>query len=160
MSLDTERLYDYWPLLLSFVRGRLHGRDDMLAEDIAAATLERAVRAAHTYQDRPAGPKMWLLTVAAHLLTDHARQRANQPHYDIATVRLRQARLDAGSDRHADMLDVQAALSTLPDAYRDAAWLRAQGVPFRDIGTSPATAHRHTRFAYRLLRSRLARRAS
>ena len=93
-----------------FVRRRTS--NDMLADDITAATFEKAWRALPGFRPRRTSVRPWLFRIAANVVTDHHRsetRRANRQH--LAAVR--EAPLDAHVDTPASdgvLLDALAEL--------------------------------------------------
>ena len=70
-----ERLYEeHAQPLLAFLTYRTGSRP--LAEDIAADTFEKVLRARRRYDPRKASEKTWLYSIALNCLRDHTRKRA------------------------------------------------------------------------------------
>jgi RNA polymerase sigma-70 factor (ECF subfamily) len=60
------------PRIYNYLRYRLG--DNALAEDLTAATFEKAWRARERYRRNLAGFSTWLITIARNTATDHLRQ--------------------------------------------------------------------------------------
>ena len=68
--------------------------DAATAEDLAAATFERVIRAWKRYDASKAGERTWILSIARNLLTDHYRRGKHRQAVSL--------------DEHAGLLDVVA----------------------------------------------------
>ncbi|MDO8364783.1 MAG: RNA polymerase sigma factor [Actinomycetota bacterium] len=118
------------------------------AEDVTAATFERALRGLHQYRHTPSGLRAWLFRIATNEIIDQARRRE----------RLRSARgqralhvlhADSTGDADADHRDsagafggvsgdpqLIAALDRLPDRYNTVLSLRfIAGLEPADVAT-------------------------
>ncbi len=75
---DFARVYEEH---LGYVYGFLYYRlrDLDLAEDLAHATFERALRAWPRFDPRRASERTWLLTIARNLMIDHHRREQPEP---------------------------------------------------------------------------------
>ncbi|HET7568443.1 MAG TPA: sigma-70 family RNA polymerase sigma factor [Gaiellaceae bacterium] len=77
---DGDPLADPEPLIrrvYAYVAYRLgHGPE---AEDVVAATFERALRYRHTYSPKRGEPMAWLVGIAKHCLNDALSARAQAP---------------------------------------------------------------------------------
>ena len=108
MALDVASVYEaHWSLVVTYFLRHLKA-DPAVAEDLASATFERVVKAAGRYQPHPDGPKPWIMTIAHRVLIDHVRSRRD--HLALKPEFVTIARRDAGSDRHADILDARQML--------------------------------------------------
>src|SRR5262249_43642310 len=101
----------------NFFRYRL--RDDTVAEDLTAATFEKAWRARDSYRRDIAGFATWLLAIARNVAADHVRaRRVHAPLEEAQEVSATgtpeedNARASAG-DR------LRALLTRLPDRERE-----------------------------------------
>lgn len=154
MSLDAETIVAYWPALVGVAKRMLPRASHAVWEDIAGDTVERAFRNRDRYTELGSGPHAWLMTMASRIALDYTRRRVNTPTLPLDDYRNGTA--DAGSDRHADMLDVGAALAqasardrTLLEAhYRDGVKLQAiEGIAHYSKGN---TSKSHTKALARL----------
>ena len=143
MTLDTEHLYDHWPAVLAYCRKRVRGFDDAVAEDLASAVLEKALRNAERFVGDEARTRIWLYTIARNAITDWRRRGSLVTFVpDITIVDYHRATTDAGSDRHVTGLDLWPAVDRLPDAERRYALQLADGVRPGLVGLSKTTAWR------------------
>jgi RNA polymerase sigma factor (sigma-70 family) len=99
--------------------------DTALAEDLAADTFERVIRARQPFDRRRGSEKAWLYTIALNVLRDHHRQRAAE-----ARVLERTAAEAARTDLAARSTDLEIseelwrALATLSSDEREVIGLR------------------------------------
>ena len=76
--MDLARTYEeHVSRVYGFFAYRLPGPAD--AEDLTAATFERAVRHADRYDARRASVATWLLAIAQNVLVDHYRRSGRRP---------------------------------------------------------------------------------
>lgn len=100
-----------------------------VAEDVTAATFERALRNLSSFEWRGSGSFIgWLHRIAANELTDHFRreQRSNRPRARQAMEALSpavQLPEEVGTD-DAEIVALRAAIATLPGRYQEAISLR------------------------------------
>lgn len=99
-----------------------------VADDVTAATFERALRGLDGFRWERGGFGAWLHRIAVNVLTDHhrARGRATSPRGQASMARLVPAaaesaeeRIDRGSEH-----DLRAALDRLPARYQEVLTLR------------------------------------
>jgi RNA polymerase sigma-70 factor (ECF subfamily) len=150
MSLDTDRLYEHWPLVLGSIRRQMTGLEDD-AEDLAADVFERAVRHAARYEPAEHGPAGLLLVIARRCVMDYHRRRRLRTIVALDDVARCRGTRDAGSERHADEIDVRAATAVLPPRDRMIVALRSEGRDYAEIsavvGGSKSSALRRHRAA-------------
>ena len=60
--------------------------DRAVAEDLAAETMERALRSFDRYDPGRARPRAWLLVVARSTMLDHFRREQRRRRYELAAV--------------------------------------------------------------------------
>ncbi len=123
------RLYQhYLPRIHAFAYRRTNARD--AAEDITAATFERAYRTIDRFEWRGGGFGAWLFRIANNELVDHYRRQGRQqsPRGQAALGQLHHApvtddleHIEVGS---ADLDTLLAALDTLHPRYQTAISLR------------------------------------
>lgn len=118
----------YLPRIHAFAYRRTRSRE--LAEDITAATFERAYRQLERFEWRGGGFGAWLFKIAANELADYYRrqQRARSERGQVAMGALHSPaavddveRIEAGDDSARRMM---AALGTLNPRYQEAISLR------------------------------------
>ncbi len=156
-TISAEQIMSYWPILMGVMHNKLPYADQAVWEDLAAATVEKALRNAHRYQDLNGSPHGWLTTMAARIALDY---RKYQSYRDPQMLRQNAiATVDAGSDRHINHLDVHAAVAGLPEelAVLAAARLqdREQQEAARELGLHRSSAWRRERLMLAQLRMRL-----
>jgi RNA polymerase sigma-70 factor, ECF subfamily len=118
----------YVPRIHAFSYRRTNSRE--LAEDVTAATFERAYRQLPRFEWRGGGFSAWLYRIAANELSDHYRrqQRSRGERGQMALGALHTAaivddvdHIDAGEDYTHQMMEV---LGTLNPRYQEAISLR------------------------------------
>ncbi|MFB9721223.1 RNA polymerase sigma factor [Planobispora longispora] len=103
-----EELYrEHWPLVCGFLLRRT--RDPHLAEDLAQETFVKATRALLGWRGDNAAA--WLLTIARHVLIDHARRKRLE-------IPLPNADEIGAPEFPADALTVRQVLKGLPEQHR------------------------------------------
>ena len=109
-QIDWNALYaEELPRVYNFFRYRVG--DDAVAEDLTAATFEKAWRARRRFRRDRASFSTWLFTIARNVAIDHYRRR--RPTVPIETVELRaEASSPQGASEHDDDLAYLAALLT------------------------------------------------
>lgn len=115
-----EHVWDVY----GFLAYRIGNRSD--AEDLTQQTFERALKAAHRFDERKASAKTWLLTIANNLLIDHYRLASTKR--EVATDAFDPDALSA-EDVHDLGLspDLERALAELNDREREVIALRFGG---------------------------------
>ena len=119
---EFERLYaEHAQGLLGFLVYRTGDR--ALAEDVAADTFERVLRARRRYDPRKGSRKTWLYSIALNLLRDQARRREAESR---ALDRAREPAPAAGAplDAVAERDQLMRALAELSEEEREALALR------------------------------------
>jgi RNA polymerase sigma-70 factor, ECF subfamily len=100
------------------------------AEDLVQDTYLKAFRSAHQFA-RGTNLKAWLFTILHNTYRNMRRHDVRSP-VDVDSEAIDRAADAAGSDRTPEQLltratldvDLQGALDDLPDAFRQAVWLR------------------------------------
>ena len=100
------------------------------AEDLVQDTYLKAFRASKQFQ-RGTNLKAWLFTILHNTFRNMRRHDGRNP-VDVNSERVEQAADERGDERSPEQLltratldsDLQAALDSLPDAFRQAVWLR------------------------------------
>lgn len=151
---DGDALMAHWTPLVGYVRRRLPTPDRATAEDIVGSVIEKALT---KYRDlgTPDGLQHWLYTVAHRALIDWHRLKTRSE-VPLETVDCGRGRLDAGSDRQADILDVRAGLSRLKASHRTVLLNRANGLRYREQGLSTSKGAHRWRAATDRLREEMA----
>lgn len=109
------------PAIYAFAHRRSGSR--AVAEDVTAATFERALRNLHRFEWRPSGIRPWLCRIAANELADHhRRERRRSDREAVAGQAVDPVRTDPSPSDPDD--DVLAALSALRPRYQEVLALR------------------------------------
>ena len=83
--IDWRAVFDAeLPRILNYFRYRVD--DEMLAEDLAAATFERAWRARERYRRDRAAFSTWLFTIAQRIAIDHFRRNKHRGDVDVEAL--------------------------------------------------------------------------
>lgn len=110
------------------------------AEDLVQDTYLKAFRASKQFQ-RGTNLKAWLFTILHNTFRNMRRHDGRNP-VDVDSEAVEQAADQAGNDRTPEQIltrgaldsDLQAALDALPEAFRQAVWLRdVEEFPYADI---------------------------
>lgn len=116
------------------------------AEDVMQEVFLKAVRKLDTLRNR-GNPRAWLVQIARRACFDHQRRRP-------ATQQLPDDLAIATSSRDSKVVDVRAAISKLPEGYREAiALYYLDGRSCRNVAASLAISEAAVR--QRLVRARL-----
>lgn len=121
---DFERLYDaYAEPVLRFLLYRTG--NGALAEDLAADTFERVLRARRPFDPRKGSEKTWIYAIALNVLRDHLRRREAEHR---ALERHGDRGEDPGAPLESDGVEMRAevsrALGQLSQDEREAVALR------------------------------------
>lgn len=145
-NVNPHDLMALWEPLCGFIRARMNGYVDAEIEDIAGSTIERIFRLDPAMDARPNGLRNYAYTVAARLIIDHGRRRRRMAFVPLTDINLGRGTSDAGSERHLVVIDVQDAVTALPEP--DQAMIRAsyfEGLTWREIGIRKGyTTHKTT----------------
>lgn len=99
-----------------------------VADDVTAATFERALRGLDGFRWESGGFGAWLHRIAVNVLADHhrAQGRASSARGQASMARLVPAAAESPEDRidRGPEHDLRAALDRLPDRYQEALTLR------------------------------------
>lgn len=147
-------LTELLPFLSGIVRGRVG--DDPAAEDIVQEVLLSIHTARHTYRpERPLEP--WVRTIARNAVIDWARKRtrARKRESDVDAAELAAPEADAVPTALSP--GVERALSSLPEAQRQAVvMLKLEGLTVAEAakraGTTPGALKLRAHRGYRALR--------
>ena len=117
-SPDWDAVYaEQLPRVYNFFRYRL--RDDAVAEDLTAATFEKAWRSRESYRRDLAGFTTWLLAIARNVATDHLRGRRPHAPLDEAEDVRAPGTPEEDNARASDGERLRALLARLPDRERE-----------------------------------------
>jgi RNA polymerase sigma-70 factor (ECF subfamily) len=115
---DWEAVYvQQLPRVYNFFRYRL--RDDTLAEDLTAATFEKAWRARESYRRDLAGFATWLLAIARNVAADHRRARREHAPLEEAEHVGAPGTPEEDSARTSDGDRLRVLIARLPDRERE-----------------------------------------
>ena len=112
------------------------------AEDLVQDTYLKAFRAAGQFQ-RGTNLKAWLFTILHNTFRNNRRHDGRSP-VDVDSEAVERAAGESPADQSPEQLlsrqtldvDLQAALDALPDAFRQAVWLRdVEELPYAEIAT-------------------------
>lgn len=136
MTLSAEHIMSRWPYLLTVARNQLPTACPEVWEDITADGIEKALRFADRFDERGgAAADGWLAVIVTRTAVDYWRRTlSRETLQDVSERSLRTAQLDAGSDAHADVLDLRAALARLPEALREYGAGRAEDLGIVEAG--------------------------
>lgn len=125
MSIDAAEIMACWPKLLGTAKRILPRCDRAVWEDVASTSVEKALRAGGTFTDSRK-LSSWLCQIARNTAIDliRATHTINLQPETADSVR---ARIDAGSDRQDDGIDMTAAVAVLPADLLTFARLRLHG---------------------------------
>jgi RNA polymerase sigma-70 factor, ECF subfamily len=119
---------EYVPKIHAFAYRRTNSRE--VAEDVTAATFERAFRQLDGFEWRGGGFGAWLFRIASNELTDHYR-RQQRPRSDRGQVAMGALHnpsavddVDHIEDGNRNAHRIRAALATLNPRYQEAIQLR------------------------------------
>jgi len=115
---DWDAVYaEQLPRVYNFFRYRL--RDIAVAEDLTAATFEKAWRARESYRRDIAGFATWLLAIARNVAADHVRaRRAHAPLEEAEGVKAHGTPEEENA-RESDGARLRELLARLPDRERE-----------------------------------------
>ena len=112
---EAQGLYGY----LAYRTG-----DRMLAQDLLADVVERALRARGRYDKRKGSARTWLYAIAGNLLVDHARRQAAGARAAERAGAPAESELDRRIEALPERDALARALATLSDEEREAVALR------------------------------------
>jgi RNA polymerase sigma-70 factor (ECF subfamily) len=117
-SPDWDAVYaEELPRVYNFFRYRF--RDETLAEDLTAATFEKAWRARERYRRDLAGFATWLLAIARNVAVDHLRARREHAPLEDAEHATAPGSPEEDSARSSDAERLRALLALLPERERE-----------------------------------------
>lgn len=115
---DWDAVYaEQLPRVYNFFRYRF--RDETLAEDLTAATFEKAWRARERYRHDLAGFGTWLLAIARNVAVDHVRARREHAPLEEAEELSAPGSPEDDNARSSDADRLRALLARLPERDRE-----------------------------------------
>lgn len=119
-DIDWAAVYaDQLPRVYNYCRFRTG--DNLLAEDLTAATFEKAWRARGQYREERGAVSTWLFTIARSVAASHFRQRRPVP--DLSLARAAGAydhrMVPEEVQRRGDLARLHTLLARLPDRERE-----------------------------------------
>jgi RNA polymerase sigma-70 factor (ECF subfamily) len=115
---DWEACYaEAMPRIYNYFRYRIGAGPE--AEDLTAATFERAWQARHRYRRDVAAFTTWLFAIAHNLATDHYRRRRAQVPLEHAADLAAPESAEGAAERGSDARRLAALLATLPERERE-----------------------------------------
>lgn len=142
--------------LLAYFERRVRVRDD--AADLLAETMLHAWRRVDTMPEEPERRRMWLFTIAAHVL---ANQRRSYRRRTALVEKIRGSIVEPLDTDQTEMLSVRTAVLRLADAHRELVMLiHWDGLTLVEaaevLGINPSTARGRYATARSVLRDALA----
>jgi RNA polymerase sigma-70 factor (ECF subfamily) len=134
---DWDAIYrEQLPRVYNFFRYRVGRTAD--AEDLTAATFEKAWRARHRYRRDLAGFTTWLLTIARNVAADHFRSRRDLVGLDrAASVASGALTPEERLERQSDADRLSALLAELPTREQELVALKyGAGLTNREIAAA------------------------
>lgn len=122
---ELRRVYNYF---------RYRVADGATAEDLTAATFEKAWRHRRRYRTDVAAFSTWLLAIARNTARDHFRREKRRADRDRESLRLEESPVEEISDRRDELARLRSLLGHLNDRERDLIALKyGAGMTNRDI---------------------------
>lgn len=117
-EIDWEATYrEYLPRVYNFFRYRVGDRS--LAEDLTAATFEKAWRGRSRFRRDLSAFSTWLFTIARNTAIDHFRSRKQDVPLDVIGEQADPVSLEEVVQRKHDSTRLSALLSQLPARERE-----------------------------------------
>ena len=115
---DWETAYkEYLPRVYNFFRYRVS--DQSLAEDLTAATFEKAWRGRSRFRRDLSAFSTWLFTIARNVAIDQFRRREQDVPLEAVREQANQVSLEETVQRNYDFARLSALLSQLPMRERE-----------------------------------------
>jgi len=115
---DWETAYkEYLPRVYNFFRYRVS--DQSLAEDLTAATFEKAWRGRSRFRRDLSAFSTWLFTIARNVVIDQFRRREQDVPLEAVREQANQVSLEETVQRNYDFARLSALLSQLPMRERE-----------------------------------------
>ena len=117
-AVDWEAVYaDLLPRVYNFFRYRVE--DGPIAEDLTAATFEKAWRSRRRYRDDLGAFSTWVFTIARNVVTDYFRQRRPEVPLDKALDLSDPVSVEEVVQQRDEMARLRALLARLPARERE-----------------------------------------
>jgi RNA polymerase sigma-70 factor (ECF subfamily) len=117
-EIDWEATYrEYLPRIYNFFRYRLG--DPALAEDLTAATFEKAWRGRSRFRRDLSAFSTWLFTIARNVAIDHFRKKEQEIPLEVIREQADPISLEETVQRSHDSTRLSALLSQLPARERE-----------------------------------------
>jgi RNA polymerase sigma-70 factor (ECF subfamily) len=117
-EIDWEVTYkEYLPRVYNFFCYRLS--DEALAEDLTAATFEKAWRGRARFRRDLSAFSTWLFTIARNVAADHFRRRGPEVPLEAVRELPDPASLEEAVQREQDFAQLSSSLSQLPARERE-----------------------------------------
>jgi RNA polymerase sigma-70 factor (ECF subfamily) len=117
-EIDWEAIYrEYLPRIYNFFRYRLGDR--ALAEDLTAATFEKAWRGRSRFRRDLSAFSTWLFTIARNVAIDHFRKKEQDIPLDVIRAQADPKSLEETVQRSHDFSRLSTLLSQLPARERE-----------------------------------------
>ena len=117
-DIDWDAVYaEHLPRVYNYLRFRTG--DDTVAEDLTAATFEKAWRGRSRYRRDLAGFGTWLLAIARNVAVDYARRRRNDVPLETLDERPGGALPEEVVERRGDIARLAALLGGLEERERE-----------------------------------------
>ena len=117
-EIDWETAYkEYLPRVYNFFRYRVGDR--ALAEDLTAATFEKAWRGRSRFRRDLSAFSTWLFTIARNVAIDHFRRREQDIPLDTVSEAIDPISVEETVQRNHDFARLSAVLSQLPARERE-----------------------------------------
>jgi RNA polymerase sigma-70 factor (ECF subfamily) len=117
-QIDWDVLYaDTMPRVYNFFRYRVG--DGPVAEDLTAATFERAWRARARYRRDKAAFSTWLFAIARNIATDHYRRERATVALDVLSAQSGGPSVEETAQRRDELERLGALLAQLPARERE-----------------------------------------
>ncbi len=122
-DINWESVYrEHMPRVYNYFRYRV--ASTQVAEDLTAATFEKAWRARDRYRGNLDGFSNWLFTIARNVACDHFRQHRNEVSLDDVEEPACDDSPESIVQRNSDFAHLVALIRTLPEREQDLVTLK------------------------------------
>lgn len=117
-EIDWKAAYqEYLPRVYNFFC--YHVSDESLAEDLTAATFEKAWRGRARFRRDLSAFSTWLFTIARNVATDHFRRKDRELPLEVAGEQADPASLEEAVQQNQDFVQLISILAQLPARERE-----------------------------------------